>query len=424
MNFCQKSDLYISLYIDNKLEAKAEELFLKHIEECPECAQKLKEESLLSSLCMNDEPVALPQGFQSALRSRLLDTVQKEQKPMSSRLMLNKKYMAAVSSAAVVVISLLAYNLIPGSGVFDNRPASGSLNENSVSGAMVSGAESDTGIKYNRSIAGGEGDGNNYSSSKMQKTPEGGNVTDEQEAAGGGDNTASAAQKEASEDMMADRVTVYSGSASQAANTGNIKAKADRERELPEVPANGAAAQAGGSTASPENDRGQYQFKCEMSSAFSADTGAHYFTSYVELDLTFSPSDTGIKELDRLMGEKGAVRLGSGMVNGFEANTAGIAQYVDYSVPLSEYASLQSEALLKYKLELKAKTDIIKTDVTEEYNNLENEKIVIENKIKEALKNGQDISSLETEKSVLLKQMEAIIAKNGSMTVRIFLVNK
>jgi len=424
MNFCKKSDLYISLYIDNKLQAKAEELFLKHIEECPECAQKLKEESLLSSLCTNDEPVALPRGFQSALRSRLLDTVQKEQKPPNTRLrlMLNKKYMAAVSSAAVVVISLLAYNLIPGSGVFDDRSASGSSNENSVSGAAVSGADSDTVLRFNRSMTGGEGDGDNYSS-KMQKAPEGGNVTEEQAAAGSGDNTA-AAQKEASGDMMADRVTVYSGSANQAADTGNIKAKSARERKLPEVPSNGAAAPTDGSTPSTENDQGQNQFKCEMASAFSVDTGTHYFTSYVELDLTFSPSDTGLEELDRLMGEKGAVRLGSGMVNGFEANTAGIAQYVDYSVSLSEYAALQSEALLKYKLELKAKTDIIKTDVTEEYNNLENEKIVIENKIKEALKNGQDISSLETEKSVLLKQMEAIIVKNDSMTVRIFLVNK
>lgn len=423
MNFCQKIDLYISLYIDNKLEAEAEESFLKHIGECPECAEKLEQETLFTDLCRNDKLVALPENFTAVLHSKLLDVAQKEQKAPNTRLLFNKKYMTAVSSAAVVVISLLAYNLIPGSGVFENKSVAGASNESLVSGAVVSGGDSETALKFNESIAGGEAQGNT-SSPEIQKAPEGGNATAEQ-AAQSSEENAPVMKNEAAGDMgMADRKASFFGSASQAENAGAIKAKSDRVRKQAEVPEKSTPAATGGNASSRDNQQDQKQLKSEMASILSADTGIHYYTSYVELELIFSHADTGLKELDTLMDEKGAIQLGAGMVNGFEANTAGIAQYVDYSVPLSAYAALQSEALLKYNMEFKAKTDIIKTDVTIEYNNLENEKIDIENKIKEALKNGKDISALETEKSVLLKQMEAIIANKDSMTVRIFLVNK
>lgn len=424
MNFCQKIDLYISLYIDNKLEAEAEESFLKHIGECPECADKLEQESLFTDLCRHDEPVALPENFKAALHSKLLDVAQEEQKAPNTRLLFNRKYMTAVSSAAVVVISLLAYNLLPGSGVFDNKSIAGSSNESLVSGAVVSGGDSETALKFNESIAGGEAQADSSSSPEIQKAPEGGNVTAEQ-AAQSSEENAPVMKNEASGDMgMADRKASLFGSASQAESTEAIKAKFDRVRKQAEVPEKSPAAAAGGNASSRDKQQDQKQLKSEMASILAADTGIHYYTSYVELELIFSHADTGIKELDILMNEKGAILLGSGMVNGFEANTAGTAQYVDYSVPLSAYAALRSEALLKYNMEFKAKTDIIKTDVTMEYNNLENEKIDMENKIKEALKNGKDTSALESEKSVLLKQMEAIIANNDSMTVRIFLVNK
>ena len=51
MNFCEESDSYISLYIDDMLEEKEKEEFLIHIKQCAKCAQKLNEESYFADLC-------------------------------------------------------------------------------------------------------------------------------------------------------------------------------------------------------------------------------------------------------------------------------------------------------------------------------------------------------------------------------------
>jgi hypothetical protein len=310
--------------------------------------------------------------------------------------------MAGLSTAAVVVISLLAYNLLPGLGTVNEKSA-GRIESAAPQAAAGS---SDLDVQFSQSVT--EDKGNTSSTL---------NATDANSAPDG-NSTGTVSQEEAALKSEAAKDTGKDKSQVTVAEEKKIKAS---RKTTSEEGSNKASSEG------KKEDVNESREKTEMSIAAAGaaqDVGQQYFSNYVEMNLSGTSEETVMENLKNLMADLGATEQDSGLINGFTANLEGTAAYIDYSVPLSVYGSLRSEASLKYKLELQTKTDIIKKDITEEYNILENQKLDIENKISEALKEGGDTSTLEAEKSTLIKQMEELIAENDTITIRIFFVKK
>ncbi|MDF2987409.1 MAG: putative transrane anti-sigma factor [Eubacterium sp.] len=406
MNFCEESDLYISLYIDELLEDTYKEEFLKHLDECPQCAQKLKEQSFIAQMCKDDEEMPLPEDFSESLHSKLIEVSEKEYNNKKKIFIFNKKVMAALSTAAVVVISILAYNLLPdlGAGSVMDKTSSlnASVNESSAAGAPAASEDNaDANIQFSGEIQGDEGS---------------------QTVAGAADSKGSANSSPSSQALQKAKeveqvAPAADKSTSETSNRGEKRDAAAKKS----VPDNNIKIESVPEGADSSN------LKTTMCMAMADQTenaAPQYFTNYVEMNLSVSSAEAEMEKLKQFMSDLGAGEESSGMLNGFTANTNDASLYIEYSLPLSLYGSLRSEALLKYKLELKTKTDIIKNNITEQYNELTNKKIEIENKINEALIKGKDTSTFEAEKSTLIKKIDELTAKSHMITVRIFFVKK
>ncbi len=424
MNFCDESDIYISLYIDEQLDYNDREEFMKHVEKCPQCAQKLKEESYIANLCKNQEPIELPKDFSQSLHSRLIEVSQKD-KNNKRLLFINKKVMTAISAAAVVAISLLAYKFIPDMGSMMDKTA---YTESTA-------AQADTAVTDNMK---------NNKNGGIKAEPESGNAI----SAGGGNRSEAKSDSSnnvglAGADKGATGGVQEESAASKQKNTSGkeyviqndatpqVKIKVTFSEALKSDGSNTRKAK-GESNESPEvviNSDTNNKLNSDQTVAFSLaeqDKGASekVLSNYVEMSLIVSSVENEMENLNALMNQVGATAEESGFVNDITENAEGIVAYIDYSVPLSEYSSLQSEALLKYKLELKTKTDIIKKDITEEYDNLQIQINDIETKISEALKNGQETAALEAEKTTLVEKTNKLLAKRDMITVRIFFVKR
>ena len=421
MNFCDKSDLYISLYIDEQLELKEKEEFEKHLKRCTQCAQKLKEESYFVQLCKEDKDIILPNDFSASLHSRLMEISREENNKTNETInkkklfFLNRKLMASISTAAVIVLCLLAYGLIPelGSGM----DKASSVNESAaIQAAVPEKANAGTGSSERAAadIDSSEDVNSTLSGSSADNTA---GVSD-----GGGQKTADSKEK------IVAGITEFKakkGSA-QAADNRNLKVKAFLGQPAEDSVEYGAATHSDDSSNASENQNAMADEQSVMGFAMPEDNTSNlqYFTNYVEMTLAIESGEAEMESLNKLMTEYGASEQSSGMLQGFSANLKDNAAYVEYSISLGDYATLQSEAQLKYKLELKAKTDIIKKDITEEYNSLENKVNELENKINEALNKGEDVTALETEKSSLIEQINSLIARQEMITIRIFFVKK
>ncbi len=419
MNFCDKSDLYISLYIDEQLELKEKEEFEKHLKKCTQCAQKLKEESYFVQLCKEDEDIILPKDFSASLHSRLMEISREENNKTNPNnkiksFFLNRKLMASISTAAVIVLSLLAYGLIPelGSGM----EKASSVNESAVIQEAAPEARAETGSGKSAAVANDSSEDVNstLSGSSVDNT---GGVSD-----GGGQKTA-----DSKENTIAG-ITEFKvkKDSEQAADNRKLKVKAYLDQPAEDSVKYGAATHSDHSSNGTENENAMADDQSIMGFALPEENTSNmqYFTNYVEMTLAIESGEAEMENLNKLMTEYGATEQSSGMLQGFSANLKDNAAYVEYSISLGDYATLQSEAQLKYKLELKAKTDIIKKDITEEYNNLDKKINELENKINEALNKGEDITTLETEKSSLIEQVNSLIARQEMITIRIFFVKK
>ncbi len=429
MNFCDKSDLYISLYIDEQLELKEKEEFEKHLEKCTHCAQKLKEESYFVQLCKEDEEIILPKDFSASLHSRLMEISREENNKTNETtnkkklFFMNRKLMAFISTAAVIVLSLLAYGLIPelGSGM---KKAS-SLNESaSMQAAVPENAGAGTGSSKSAAADNysDENVNSTFSDSSEENTAD--NTADITAGVsdGGGQKTADSKKNSIA---GITEFKVEKGS-EQAAGSRKFKVKASLEQPAEDSIKYGAATNSDDASNGSENANAMADEQRILGFAMPVENTSdlQYFTNYIEMTLAIESGDAEMESLNKLMTEYGASEQSSGMVQGFLANLKDSAAYVEYSISLSDYATLQNQAQLKYKLELKAKTDIIKKDITEEYNSLENKKNELENKINEALDKGEDITALETEKSSLIEQINSLIARQEMITIRIFFVKK
>ena len=412
MIFCDNSDLYISLYIDDELEQSDKEEFLKHIEECPQCAQKLREESVFTQFINDEEAVELPDDFSSSLHSKLIEVSKKDYNNKNRLLFFNKKIMAALSTAAVVVISLLAFKLLP--DMWQGMDKTG------YSGSAAPQAAAGTAERQLQSEADTAGNADNGSVNSSA-------AADDKAVPKTNGAAADSTQIQSEQKEAAARSSVSNSKLKGVVETSGMedfKVKASVKTDSQETSENSSVAGNTGNTPADGVDNESEKIVAFAMSEPADGKKPLYYKNYVELNLTVSPSETEAEKLKKLMSEQDAVEQASGLMDGFAANYAGTVAYTDYIIPLNAYGSLKSEALLKYKLELKAKTDIIKTDVTEEYNNLEIQKKDTENKISEALNKGQDTTALEAEKSTLVEQTDKIIAQSGMMTVRIFFVKK
>ena len=418
MNFCDESDFYISLYIDEQLDINDREEFLKHVDKCPQCAQKLKEESYIANLCKNQDPIELPKDFSESLHSRLIEVSQKE-KNNKRLLFMNKKVMTAISAAAVVVISLLAYNFIPDMGSMMDRAA---YTESTAAQAYTAASDN---MKDNKNggVEAETGAGNvNRAEVKADVSNNVGSADDVKSLAGKAPEEAAASKHKS----ITDKENVIQNDANP-----QVKIKVTFSEALKSDGIDNRKVK-GESNESPEvaiDSDSSNKLNSDQIMAFSLaeqDNGdsEKVISNYVEMSLMVSSAQNDMESLNALMNQKGATIEESGFVNGLTENADGTVAYIDYSMPLSVYSSLQSEALLKYKLELKAKTDIIKKDITEEYNNLQIQINGIDTKINEALKNGQETAVLEAEKSTLVEKTNKLLAKRDMITVRIFFVKR
>lgn|GEM_PF-2412974 len=439
MNFCEKSDTYISLYIDEQLEKKEKEEFEEHLKKCTQCAQKLKEESYFVQLCKDDEDIILPEGFSESLHKRLMEISIEENNTTSETVdkkkpfFLNRKLMASLSTAAVIVLSLLAYNLLPKMGsslektssVYDRATMQTAENEDDRAGIVSN--ETIDGDNKESAAAGNDinefaGTANNngidinstFSDSREGNSGEASDIGRQKAAKSKVNNTAGIKENNTeknskqAEDKIKLKVDTSMGQpAEESVSFGSSAQSVDSSNELDRV-----------------YDMEDDQVMMGLAIPEESTENAQYFTNYVEMTVTVEYGEAEMENLSKLMTEYGASVQSSGVVQGYVANLKEDTAYMEYTISLSDYAAMQTEARLKYKLELKAKTDIIKKDITEEYYALENKLKELDIKINRALSNGEDISNLETEKSNLIEQLNAIISRQEMITIRFFFVRK
>lgn len=415
MNFCEESDNYISLYIDEMLKEKEKEEFLRHIGQCAECTQKLKQESYFAALCKNDETVKLPPDFSLSLHAKLLETNEKENR-RKKYFLYNKRIIAGLSTAAVLAVSLLAYSLLPKIGMNkDEMPisvadagitaAAASSEEAAAAGQaqaeaalqepqMAAADAIDGSIKFGRSQAGSD---SGISDTAGKAKP---SVNKQQ-------------TKVASESGFLEKEeTVKNKNPERAQILKEARQAAEKKAPAAENPAE-------------ENTSEKNQVS--MSIVLSQDENleyksTQYVSNYAELDLMVS-SASDYDNLKKFMDGLGAAEQ-KNVLSGTAASISSVPEYTDYCISLALYGSLKFQALTKYSLQLVSKTDIIKNDITSEYNELNSQKLEIQKKIDETLSRGEDAAALESEKSKLADEINKLTDKKDMITVRIFFVNK
>lgn len=373
MNFCEKSNEYISLYIDELLDDKSSVKFLKHIEECDLCSNKLKEMSYFAQLCREDQDIQLPEDFESSLHRRLLEESPTKSPNKLGLLIHNRRLIASLSTAAILVISLFAYSLMPQIST-KKETASIANDMTQVQESVVNGSSAAS-IQDKSSMA--------------AKDPSVG--VNSKVATGDAD------------------ITVTFSEQVPAANK-NIAPSNQTNQDKPE---------ASSSRKKVSNDINNETTNSQK-----------YFLNYSELNLKVSPGGIEIEDLRKFMIGLGAIERKSDTINTMfttsvqstTANSLESQNYTEYFVPLSLYSTLMNQAIIN-KLQLSTKTDIIKNDITFLYNDLNTQKIGIDKKIEEAITKSEDASSFEAEKIRITEEINKIITENNMVIVRVFYIH-
>lgn len=383
MDFCKNRNEFISLYIDKMLDDSTKIEFEKHVAICAECANRLKEESMLTELCRESEEIELPAEFSTSLHEKLKGIKLKENENSRRPFIYNKKWIAGLSTAAVLLVSLMAYNLLP-----DMRGT-----KDSASMAMDS--------RVQESVTASS------DSSSSPRSPQ----TDDPQLY----------QKENGTSGSAGASTESSG----AGNSGAVQKFANAtpsggkaKGKYAENPVIGNAA-----PASDKNEEGNgkdsvYSLKMAQLSDFQ-----QYFSNSAEMDLANTGDDSQnseIEEFAKLMKELGGRELES------DQDTAELTGpvYVEYIISLDAFERIQKEAMDKYNLQINEKTPVKQQEITDEYNELNRQKNELDKKIDEAAKKSEDTSSMEEERDNLSQKMSEIVKNSGMITVRIYFVDK
>lgn len=367
MNFCKESDRYISLYVDDLLNPNEKEEFLKHIEHCIECSMKLKEMSLIADICREDDAIQLPDDFASSLHNRLVEMNIQEKNSKVKPFVYNKKWIAGLSTAAVIAISLFAYNMLP----HVNLSKTSSM--------------SDNGIAMDSAVT-GEGSAQSYGGSQEKaaaapETQESLSVAQNSQRAGDADDSTKV------------EITTKDQSSSKDAAASDKSASQRKSSE---------------STALPKIAE-----ESTLDTMFSIMViAAQYYENSVELRLDITTKRIEIDALKQVMKELGATEAF------VDRSEDGEIQSFDYTMPLERYDQLFARAAV-YHVKLTATTDIVKNDVTALYHELNAKKNELDQKIEAAKEEGEDISALEAERNTLIQKINDIIVKNDRISVKI-----
>ncbi len=398
MNFCMESDEYISLYIDDLLNEEQEEEFLKHVNECSECAQKFKEASFIVQLCRESDDIELPVDFSSSLHKRLVDLDAQETKNRNKLLIFNKKWIAGLSTAAVLFISLLAYNLLPQVGYksSDTGMAASDRAASQNSSSAFGSSEIENGEKAEAFLDAAQSADANSSSSAAKSAEPSIQIT----------------SKENADVSVKSQFQSDPKSNGQDANDTQLAMTFNPKQAIEEDKNNQRA------TDSIDQPATKIAGGKEESLFTIMGSGLKYYSNYAELSLSVITQRIEIDVLKKLMSELGAV------VIPFDVKKdVGITnqEFLDYNMPLTQYYELIHRAVNEYDLKLSAKTDIIQTDITKEYNELNTKKADIDRRIAEAKSKGVDFSDLESAQKELSEKINNILMKNSMISVRIFI---
>lgn len=414
MNYCKQIDKYISQYLDELLDDNVKSEFLIHIDECSQCSDKLKEASIVADLCRENEDIQLPENFSSSLHERLVEVSGNKGENEIWTFVHNKRFIASLSTAAVLVVSLLAYGSLPHMGSLEST----SMANDSLQVETSSAANSETRSSENKSKILSKDTADSISSNGNMSNNASSNNTDSTSSKEAGIQTERkpAAKKPDVTVTFNKSVLTEEESNSQLASKYQDKIVTSSSNEKPEV--------------KQDIDASCYTIKSKN----QGDTDK-YFSNYAELNLKVSSAGIEIEDLRKIMKEFDAIELKPVTLNSSVENSTQDSiddstvnakvsvespQYVDYYLSLSAYTALENVATEQFKLLLSMKTGIIKTDISDKYNDLNTQIIEIDRQL--AVDHKMDLSGdeLQTKRGEITKEMDKIASEKEMITVRIF----
>ena len=387
MNYCKQIDKYISLYLDELLDDKVKTEFLKHIYECNQCSSKLNEASYVADVCRENQDIQLPDNFSASLHERLLEAGGDKGENKIWTFVHNKRFIASLSTAAVLIVSLLAYNSFPHRGSLDTT----SMANDALQVETSSADNSEYGSSENKSAI--------IPKDKANSTSQSNSLADSSSSNGTMSNNASSNNTVAN--STSQNNTIAGSTSSKAAGT--------RTESMPTAPSKPVAQNPdvtvtfNKSVSNEEENNNQQASKCQdketasssnkecekkqgidascytLNSKNQTDTN-QYFLNYAELNLKVSSADMEIEDLREIMKDFNAIELKPVTINSEVENSTQNStdeskdnstnvvksseespKYVDYYLPLSSYTELENVATKQFNLKLSVKTDIIKT---------------------------------------------------------------
>ncbi len=379
MDFCKESDYYISLYMDDMMDETTKREFEKHINECSKCSQKVKEALALAELCKESDDIMLPQNFSSSLHDRLVKVAENEKENKGRLFIYNKKLIAGLSTAAVLVISLLAYSLIPDT---DLNRQSADISAGITASSSGEDIEKDSAISTRESVQNFALEDN---SNENQPISDKLTVDDNRKI----ENNYS--EKRVFEEKSKHKEVIKSN---QSTKKIDVESKENTESV----------------------------FKTNISENETAYT-LQYFSNTAEMTLSLDTQDKENKNegLKGLMSELGGKELTADdkAIFMMEQNN-----YVDYVIPLDSFTKIQQLANDKYNLEISIKLPVTQENITEQYKELEKKRDELVQKISNMDIKGDETLTMEKEINDLSQKMDEIVKNSGMITVRIFFADK
>lgn len=381
MDFCKESDYYVSLYIDDMLEEAIKAEFENHLNECGKCSQKVKEALTLAELCRESDDIMLPQNFSSSLHDRLVEVAEKQKENKGKLFIYNKKLIAGLSTAAVLVLSLLAYSLLPHTNL--NRK------NDSISSGTTAFTSTEDSVK--------DAAKNSAAASKEEAVQNPNALeSNSNESQPSSDKPAASKGSGALKDYPKKRVFEEKGENKVVSKSSQSIQEADEK------------------------------LKDSKESIFRTKTAAapmEYYSNTAEVVLNTDTKDKENKDeaLKGLILELGGKELiADDKTIAFMANSS----YSDYVIPLESFTKIQQLANDKYNLDISIKIPVTKENITEKYKELEKQRNELSQKISDMEVKGNDTVTLEKERDDLSQKMDEIVKNSGMITVRISFADK
>jgi hypothetical protein len=416
MNFCKECDEYISLFIDELLDDETKS----------HCSAKFEEALFCAELCKEEQDIPLPENFSETLHIRLQQVSESSSEKSIIRntqerilsIIKNKRLIASLSTAAVLVISLLAYNLMPSMVTKDSSTANYSETAQMERSKIAEDTDS-----LDDFAANSEEEQNIQDHVSSESNTSGANGTEEVASGVLSDKT----------DIkitFSEPSTAYKTENNITDDKLNMRSFEVEDRVDTDM---------GSKNVLQNNDEPQYSI-----SSINPDT-EEYISNYSEIKVEVSAERSEIEQLKLLMNDIGASELhilsdnnvvrdsntiyaeipdkesSNPSINEVSPNFAPSLEYVDYYLTINQYNLLETRAE-KYHLEFNSKTDIIKKDISTIYNEINKKIEDIDKKISNISNKKEDVMAYQAEKERLTEELNKIISEKEMVVVRIFFV--